>query len=41
MFAQQMSIINLNMINIMKVTLEEQKVTPLLLPPRNQQQDIT
>ena len=35
-----MSIINLNMINIMKFTLEEQQVTPLLLPPSNQQQDI-
>ena len=40
MIAQQMSIMNLNMINIIKVTLEEQRVTPQLLPPSNQQQDI-
>ena len=40
MIAQQMSIINLNMINIIKVTLEEQRVTPQLLTPSNQQQDI-
>ena len=40
MIAQQMSIINLNMINTIKVTLEEQRVTPQLLPPSNQQQDI-
>ena len=39
--AQQMSIINLNIINIFKVTREEQRVTPQLLPPSNQQQDIT
>ena len=39
--AKQMSIINLNMINTIKVTLEEQRVTPQLLPPSNQQQDIT
>ena len=41
MIAQQMSIINLNIINIIKVTREEQIVTPQLLPPSNQQQDIT
>ena len=29
MIAQQMSVINLNMINIIKVTLEEQRVNPL------------
>ena len=40
MIAQQMSIISLNMINIIKVTLEEQRVTPQLLPPSNQQLDI-
>ena len=40
MIAQQMSIINLNMINIIKVTLKEQRVTPQLLTPNNQQQDI-
>ena len=36
-----MSIINLNIINIFKVTREEQRVTPQLLPLSNQQQDIT
>ena len=36
-----MSIINLNIINIIKVTLEEQRVTSQLLPPSNKQQDIT
>ena len=40
MIAQQMSIINLNMINIIEVTLEEQRITPQLLTPCNQQQDI-
>ena len=40
MIAQQMSVINLNMINIIKVTLEEHRVTPQLLPPSNQQLDI-
>ena len=40
MITQQMIIINLNMINIIKVTLEEQRVTPQLLTPSNQQQDI-
>ena len=33
--ARQMSIINLNMIYIFKVTLEEQRVNPQLLPPSN------
>ena len=35
MIAQQMSVINLNMINVIKVTLEEQRVNPLTqsLPP--------
>ena len=40
MITQQMSIINLNIIKIIKVTLEEQRVTPQLLTPSNQQQDI-
>ena len=35
-----MSIINLNMINITKVTLEEQRITPQLSTPSDQQQDI-
>ena len=39
MIAQQMSIINLNMINIIKVTLEEQRVTPQLPTNSIQQQD--
>ena len=41
MIAQQMSIINLNMINIIKVTLEEQRVPQQLLIPNSQQQEIT
>ena len=41
MIAQLMSIINLNIINIIKVTLEEQRVTPQLLSPSNQEQDVT
>ena len=40
MIAQKMSIIHLNMINIIKVTLEEQKTTPELSLPSNQKQDI-
>ena len=40
MNAQQMSIINFNMINIIKVTLEEQRVTSQLSPSSNHQQDI-
>ena len=40
MIAQQMSIIHLNMINIIKVILEEQRVTPQLSLPSNQQQAI-
>ena len=40
MIAQQMSMIHLNMINIIKVTLEEQRVTPQLSLPSNQQQAI-
>ena len=40
MIVQKMSIINLNIINIIKVTLEEQRVTPQLVTPSNQQQDI-
>ena len=39
MIAQQMSVINLNMINIIKVTLEEQRVTPQLPTNSIQQQD--
>ena len=35
-----MSIINLNMINIIKITLEEQRVTPQLSRPSNQQHDL-
>ena len=40
MVAQYMSIINLNMINIIKFTPEEQRVKPKLSLPSNQQQDI-
>ena len=40
MNTQQMSIINFNMINIIKVTLEEQRVTSQLSPSSNHQQDI-
>ena len=39
MIAQQMSVINLNMINIVKVTLEEQRVTPQIPTNSIQQQD--
>ena len=40
MTAQQMSIINLNMIGIIKVSLEEQRVPQQLLTPNNQQRGI-
>ena len=39
MIAQQISVIDLNMINIIKVTLEEQRVTPQLPTHSIQQQD--
>ena len=39
MIAHQMSVINLNMINIIKVTLEEQRVTPQIPTNSIQQQD--
>ena len=40
MIAQHISIIDLNMINIIEGSHEEQRVTPQLLTPNNQQQYI-
>ena len=40
MIAQQMSIINPNVINIVKATLGEQRIPQQLLTPNNQRQDI-
>ena len=40
MIAQQISIINLNMINIIKIPLEEQRVIPQLSTLSNQQHEL-